>query len=130
VDHFIHKYNELHRLGIEGVAEDALARLLEYSWPGNVRELENTVERAMILAQGKKIRVEYLPSEILGDRPPWKRDFWGEEFSIKKAGRILEEELIRKALKRTNGNRTQAAKVLEISHPSLLSKMKEYGIEG
>jgi two-component system response regulator AtoC len=129
VDHFIHKYNELHGLGTEGIAEDALARLLEYSWPGNVRELENTIERAMILTQGKKIKVDCLPSEILGDRPPWKKDLWGEEFSIKKGSRILEEDLIRKALKRTKGNRSQAAKVLEISHPSLLSKMKEYGIE-
>jgi two-component system response regulator AtoC len=130
VDHFIHKYNEQHSLGTEGIAEDALARLLEYSWPGNVRELENTIERAMILTQGKKILADCLPSEILGDRPPWKRDLWGEEFSIKKAGRIMEEELIRRALKRTKGNRSQAARVLEISHPSLLSKMKEYGIEG
>jgi two-component system response regulator AtoC len=130
VDHFIHKYNEQHGLGTEGIAEDALAWLLEYSWPGNVRELENTIERAMILTQGKKIKADSLPSEILGDRPPWKRDLWAEEFSIKKASRILEEELIRKALKRTKGNRSQAAKVLEISHPSLLSKIKEYGIEG
>jgi two-component system response regulator AtoC len=130
VDHFIQKYNELHGLGTEGIAEDALARLLEYSWAGNVRELENTIERAMILTQGKKIKVDSLPSEIMGDRPPWKRDLWVEEFSIKKANRILEEELIRKALKRTKGNRSQAAKILEISHPSLLSKMKEYSIEG
>jgi two-component system, NtrC family, response regulator AtoC len=130
VDHFIHKYNELHNLRTEGVTEDVLARLLEYSWPGNVRELENTVERAMILAQGKKIGADCLPSEILGERPPWKKNIWEEEFSIKKVSRILEEELIRKALKRTKGNRTQAAKILEISHPSLLSKMKEYGIEG
>ncbi len=130
VDHFIQKYNELHRLGTDGIAEDALARLLEYSWPGNVRELENTIERAMILTQGKKIKVDSLPSEILGDRPPWKKDLWGEEFSIKKASRILEEDFIRKALKRTKGNRSQAARILEISHPSLLSKMKEYGIEG
>ncbi len=129
VDHFIHKYNEQHRLGTEGIAEDALARLLEYPWPGNVRELENTIERAMILTQGKKIEADSLPSEILGESPPWKKDLWGEEFSIKKASRILEEELIRKALKKTKGNRSQAAKVLEISHPSLLSKMKEYGIE-
>ena len=130
VDHFIHKYNELHNLRTEGVMEDALARLLEYSWPGNVRELENTMERAMILAQGKKIGADCLPSEILGERPPWKKNIWEEEFSIKKVSRILEEELIRKALKRTKGNRTQASKILEISHPSLLSKMKEYGIEG
>jgi two-component system response regulator AtoC len=130
VDHFIHKYNELHQLGSEGVAEEVMARLLEYPWPGNVRELENTVERAMILAQGKKIEVDCLPSEILGERAPWKKDIWAEEFSIKKASRMLEEELIRKALKRTGGNRSQASKILEISHPSLLSKMREYGIEG
>jgi two-component system response regulator AtoC len=130
VDHFIHKYNEIHQLSSEGVTEEVLARLLEYSWPGNVRELENTIERAMILTQGKRIGVDCLPSEILGERPAWKKDIWAEEFSIKKASRMLEEDLIRKALKRTGGNRSQAAKILEISHPSLLSKMKEYSVEG
>lgn len=130
VDHFIHKYNEQHGLNTEGVSEDALARLLEYSWPGNVRELENAIERAMILAQGKKIEADCLPSEVLGTRPSWGKDLWGDEFSIKKGNRIMEEELIRKALKKTSGNRTQASKILEISHPALLSKIKEYGIEG
>jgi two-component system response regulator AtoC len=130
VDHFIHKYNELHRLSCEGVTEEVLARLLEYSWPGNVRELENTIERAMILAQGQRIGVDCLPSEVLGQRPAWKKDIWAEEFSIKKANRMMEEDLIRKALKRTGGNRSQASKILEISHPSLLNKMREYSIEG
>ncbi len=129
VEHFIHKYNEQHRLNTEGVAEDVLARLLEYSWPGNVRELENAIERAMILAQGKKIEADCLPSEVLGTRPSWKKDLWGDEYSIKKANRIMEEELIRKALKKTGGNRSHAVKILEISHPALLSKIKEYGIE-
>jgi len=130
VDHFICKYNERHRLNTEGISEDALARLLEYPWPGNVRELENAVERAMILVQGKRIGPDCLPSEVLGGRAPLKRELLGEEFSIKKASRVLEEELIRKALRKTKGNRSQASKILEISHPSLLSKMKEYGIEG
>jgi two-component system response regulator AtoC len=129
VDHFIHKYNEQHGLNTEGVTEDVLARMLEYSWPGNVRELENAIERAMILAQGKKIEADCLPSEVLGTRPPWKKDFWGDEYSIKKASRIMEEELIRKALKKTGGNRSHAVKILEISHPALLTKIKEYGIE-
>ena len=123
VDHFIHKYNERHRLNTEGVTEEALGRLLDYSWPGNVRELENAIERAMILAQGKKIGADCLPPEVLKERIPW------DEFSIKKASRILEEELIRKALKKTSGNRSQASRILEISHPALLSKIKEYGIE-
>jgi two-component system response regulator AtoC len=129
VEHFIHKYNEQHRLNTEGAAEDVLARLLEYSWPGNVRELENAIERAMILAQGKKIEADCLPSEVLGTRPSWKKDLWGDEYSIKKASRIMEEELIRKALKKTGGNRSHAVKILEISHPALLSKIKEYGVE-
>ena len=129
VDHFIAKYNDQHHLTTEGISEEALARLLEYSWPGNVRELENAIERAMILSQGKRIEAECLPSEVLGKRTPWKKEIWPEEYSIKKASRAMEEELIRKALEKTKGNRPQAARLLEISHPSLLSKIKEYNIQ-
>jgi two-component system response regulator AtoC len=55
---------------------------------------------------------------------------WGEELSIKKASRVMEAELIRRALKKTKGNRSQAARLLEISHPALLSKIREYSIGG
>jgi two-component system response regulator AtoC len=131
VEHFIQKYNDLHHLNIQGVTEKALARMLEYPWPGNVRELENAIERAMILSQEPRIEADCLPSEVLGERPPWKREVWGEEeLSIKKASRVMEGELIRRALKKTKGNRSQAAKLLEISHPALLSKIKEYGLGG
>jgi len=128
IDHFIIKYNQQHKLPIEGISEEALGRLLNYSWPGNVRELENIVERAMILTQSRRIGVENLPSEILGSTPQWEKDLLGDKYSIKEVNRIMEAELIRKALKKTKGNRTQAAKLLEISHPALLSKIKEYGI--
>lgn len=130
IEHFIQKYNERHNLSIEGISEEALAFLLDYSWPGNVRELENIIERAMILAQGRKITSENLPTEIKSPEQNRIKKLMEEEISIKKATRLLEEELIRKALKKTGGNRTQAAKILEISHPALLSKIKEYGIEG
>ncbi len=130
VDHFIQKFNQQHRLNLQGVTENSLARLLEYPWPGNVRELENSIERAMILTLGEKIESDSLPSEVLGERAPWKKEIWGEELSIKKASRVMEEELIRRALKKTKGNRTQAARLLEISHPALLSKMKDFGING
>jgi two-component system response regulator AtoC len=130
VDHFIQKYNQQHRLNLQGVTESSLARLLEYPWPGNVRELENAIERAMILTLGEKIESDSLPSEVLGERAPWKKEIWGEELSIKKGSRIMEEELIRRALKKTKGNRTQASRLLEISHPALLSKMKAFGING
>jgi len=129
-EHFIQKYNSLHRLNIQGISENALARMLEYPWPGNVRELENAIERAMILTREPRIEADCLPSEVLGERVPWKREIWGEELSIKKASRAMEAELIRRALKKTKGNRSQAARLLEISHPALLSKIKEYGVDG
>jgi len=128
VNHFIAKYNDQHGLKKEGITEEALARLLEYSWPGNVRELENAIERAMILAKDKKIGVDGLPSEVLMEKSLSARDLPADEFSVRKATRVLEKELIQRALQKTKGNRTQAARLLEISHPSLLSKMKEYSI--
>jgi two-component system response regulator AtoC len=57
-----------------------------------------------------------------------KMDDWFDGYSLKAAQKILEKKLITKALKTTNGNRTHAAKILEISHPSLLSKIKAYDI--
>jgi two-component system response regulator AtoC len=130
VGHFIQKFNQQHHLEVEGVSEETRDLLMEYSWPGNVRELENVVRRSMILSPGRRIDARFLPSEVLEGRgAPFKREFGKEEFSIKKAARIMEEELIRKALKKTKGNRTQAGRILEISHPALLSKMKRYGID-
>ena len=106
--------------------------LLDYPWPGNVRELENTIERAMVLCDGAAHRGR----SVLEDRICKAVDEAGHvrsvggELSIKKATRIVEEELIRKALGATGGNRTNAAKMLEISHRALLYKIKEYGIDG
>ena len=129
VNHFIQKYNQQHKMTMEGIAEEAMAMLLEYSWPGNVRELENAIERAMILSHGQKIDPDYLPPEIRGGARFPKDFFSPDQLSVKKATRILEADLIRRALKKTGGNRSQAARILEISHPALLSKIREYGIE-
>jgi two-component system response regulator AtoC len=94
-----------------------------------VRELENTIERAIVLADGSEIDKENLPAEIQEfeegvPSPPVEE----EVCSIKKASKSLEINLIQKALKRTRGNHTHAAKLLEISHRALLYKIKEYGI--
>jgi len=109
------------------LADDVLAALAGQPWPGNVRELENVIERALVLADGD-IDVAFLatvmelsPSARFGDRVD-------DGLSIKKATRTLEQDLIRRALGVTQGNRTNAAKLLEISHRALLYKMKEYGI--
>ena len=106
----------------------AMKLLMGYGWPGNVRELENVLERAVVLSEGTVITEESLPSALRRSTSPAHAFLASDELSIKKASAYIEEELIRRALRTTGGNRTRAAKLLEISHRSLLYKLKSYGI--
>jgi two-component system response regulator AtoC len=132
--HFIAKYNLRLNRRIAGIAPDALQLMADYAWPGNVRELENAIERAMVLCEGDTITVEGLPELMVtpkasgGPAEPGASAA-GSDLSIKKASRALEEDLIRRALQKTRGNRTRAAELLEISHRALLYKVKEFGID-
>lgn len=129
IKYFIERYNEKHRLKVQGISPTALQRLLENEWPGNVRELENVIERAVVLAGKNKIELSSLPVEIGGKESGVSDGASCNGYSLKKMSRIMEEQLIKKALAKTRGNRTHAAKLLEISHPALLSKMKTFGIQ-
>lgn len=129
VQHFINKHNQNLSRHVKEVDPKALEALINYKWAGNVRELENTIERAVVLADGDKIELDDLPFEIQNYRVEVPTiPLTEEEYSIKKASRMLEMGLIRKALKKTKGNHTQAARLLEISHRALLYKIKDYGI--
>ena len=127
--HFIHRFNKTLGTDVKGLTADAMAQLLEHSWPGNVRELENVLERAMVIADSSQILAEnlFLGQVHKGEdlQPP--EIFEG--LSLKGAQKVVEKDLITRALQETGGNRTRAAKLLEISHPSLLSKMKAYEID-
>jgi two-component system response regulator AtoC len=128
ITHFIKRYNEKHHLKVKTISPRSLNLLLEYEWKGNIRELENAIERAVILSEENRIEPSVLPSDIRKAIIHEEKEPISDEYSIKKMERIMEEQLIRKALDKTQGNRTHAAKLLEISHPSLLSKMKAFGI--
>ncbi len=129
VDHFIQKYSRELNNPIEGINQEALNCLLNYNWKGNVRELENVIERAIVLTDANQIQMENLPIEIQNPKEELRVSGGNDELSIKKASRYLEMDLIKKALHKTNGNHTHAAKLLEISHRALLYKIKEYGIK-
>jgi two-component system response regulator AtoC len=130
VRHFIDQINRKLRLDIDGVDAEAMRMLLEYTWPGNVRELENSMERAMVLAEGRKITTDDLPPHIASPvLPDESLELTEDDLSVKKHGSLLERRLIRQALERTGGNKTRAAELLDLSSRALLYKIREYGLE-
>ncbi len=129
--HFLSRYAPLRPdAAVTGFTPEALEALRAWRWPGNVRELEHAVERAVVLCEGGRIREDDLPDRLReAQREPAPLRADPETLSVKKAGRALEEQLIRRALEKTGGNRTRAAELLELSYRALLYKIKEYGIE-
>jgi len=104
---------------IERISDDAMRCLIDYDWPGNVRELRNAVESALIRATGRTIERDDLPPEI-----------HSRDAGLSHVGSgASEAERIRAALVQTGGNRTEAARLLEISRATLYRRLDEYGIE-
>jgi len=126
--HFIDRFNIRLEKGIKGITPAAMSLLLKHSWPGNVRELENMIERAVVLAEDTILLPEHFPPELGAESDKNRIDDLLEGYSLKAAQKILEKKLITRSLKATAGNRTNAARMLEISYPSLLSKIKTYNI--
>jgi DNA-binding NtrC family response regulator len=118
----------LDSVGMEDVelSEDGMGALRSYSWPGNVRELKNVVLRAGALCDRKVI-----PAALLEVAPDRAADESGAGLLQESArvARKKERELIINALKDTDGNRKQAAKILKVSYRTLLSRIKELQIE-
>jgi two-component system response regulator AtoC len=120
---------------LSGFSAEALDALRAHRWPGNVRELEHAVERAVVLAEGPEIREEDLPDAVRepprapAADPVAAAGQASSDLSLKRAMRAVEEQLVRRALEQTRGNRTRAAELLEISYRALLYKIKEHGIE-
>jgi DNA-binding NtrC family response regulator len=123
VENFLQRCIAANRKDLKGMAESALARLLDYDWPGNVRELENVIERAVTLARSEKIMPDDLPPAIQGAR--------GERIVIDEAAeRILplaevEKEYILRILEKAGGNKYQAAHLLGIDRKTLYRKLSE-----
>jgi two-component system response regulator AtoC len=124
--YFMDKFSASFKKPLMGISSSGMSILLKHHWPGNVRELENMIERAVVLAEGEMLEPEHFAIDLSSEIKDADSLFAGH--SLKQAQKVLEKRMISKALTATGGNRTKAAQLLEISHPSLLSKIKEYGI--
>jgi two-component system response regulator AtoC len=128
IDYFLARANKKLGTRVRAISPEAVRLLSTYSWPGNVRELENTIERSVVLCEGDTLTADGLPERLHTQLDPVQEVLQSGELSIKKTVRVVEETLIRRALVATAGNRTNAAKKLEISHRALLYKIKEYRV--
>jgi two-component system, NtrC family, response regulator AtoC len=125
---FIEHYNRKFKRSIEGVSEDAARLLLRHDWPGNVRELRNAIERAMILEETALISTASLPITI--SHPDGRSDLI-LPVDIPTEGMSLEDNerlLLARALEKTAGNQTQAARLLRITRDTLRYKMKKFNL--
>jgi two-component system NtrC family response regulator len=106
---------------VKGFAPDALAAIDGWRWPGNVRELENKLKRAVIMADGKLVTADDL------DLTPDRED--GGYLNLKAVRETADRAAITRALARSEGNISSAAKMLGISRPTLYDLLRQYGIE-
>jgi two-component system response regulator AtoC len=134
VEHFLAKHRYSATAQPAAISEEAIRRLMEYNWPGNVRELENVIERAVVLSRGQIITSRELPfgdhEAGEGEEGEGDADAKGDSSFFKKSVAQFEKDLIMKALRDANGNRSKAAEMLGIYRRLLYAKIKEYGLEG
>ena len=127
VDHFLKKFAKTARRTVSGIDKGALAALVRYPWPGNVRELEHAVERAVLLGTGPTIGLEDLPSSCTSaDSASGPLN---EAIAKAYTLRDLEREYIQRVLEDTNGNKTEAARILGVDRTTLYRKLDDYKIK-
>ena len=122
--HFLNKYNRELNRSVKGVTSDAMSALISYEWRGNVRELENVIERAVLLGAGDHITIDDLPASIRNTEEKVNVD----SQSLDSAVQAFEKHHIQSVLKRTDGNKSETARLLGIDPSTLYRKMERYGI--
>ena len=126
---FLREFAQENGKAVNEFTADALEWLTHYAWPGNVRELRAAVEHAVVLCRGEKISARDLPPSVRGgsggrgDETPL---FARNDLTVKDA----EKQLIIRALKETNGNRTLAARKVGMSRRTFHRKLHTYHLEG
>lgn len=138
--HFLESYKEKSKRFVSGVSKEAMRALVNYSWPGNVRELENAIERAVIIASGRQIELDDLPDAIrrsASEAFAFARQeraaaagegrAFGIEVDLPAAMDEVEKQVIEATLDYTDGDKSRAAKLLNIGRKTLYRKLEGYG---
>lgn len=128
IEHFIEKYSKENGRENLSLSKETVDTLIKYNFPGNVRELENIIERAVVLSRGNTITVNDLPNVVKGFKAE-KEIPANEETTLIEQVEELEKKLIFDALTKSNGNQSQAGRLLGLTERNLRYKMQKYGIK-
>src|SRR5271154_615143 len=125
-NHFIKKYQKDLGSRVESISDAAMQRLLEHRWRGNVRELENVIERSMVLAPGTVIEANDIKLDLAPEtRSAAVDSFLPEGMTLDQ----FEQSIIKEALNRASGNKSQAARLLGLTRNALRYRLSQMGIE-
>jgi two-component system response regulator AtoC len=125
-NHFVKKLKKDLGSPVESISEAAIARLLEYHWPGNVRELENVIERSMVLASQPVLEAGDIRLDLtVKPRLAGADNFLPDGMTLEG----YEQSIIREALHRASGNKSQAARLLGLTRNALRYRLSQMGIE-
>ena len=125
VEHFLAKYGAENKK----FSKDAMTMLQNYRWKGNVRELENIIERVLLLSEGDIMDVESLPEEVRSGPSREKVSVPSGGIDMEKIMSDTEKSYLLNALEKTNGVKTEAARLLNLTFRSFRHKLKKYGID-
>jgi len=124
---FLREFARENGKAVNDLTADALEALMNYSWPGNVREMRTAIEHAVVLSRGDRISLRDLPATVRGGGSGGDARLpAGKALTVKDA----EKQLILRALKETDGNRTRAAQAIGMSRRTFHRKLHEYHLEG
>jgi len=127
LNYFLEKFNAVNQTSIDGITEEAMEVIMNYNYPGNVRELQNIVERLVVFKRNGRINIEDLPDKLFNSAitSPYESDIVKDYDTLVSE---FEKGLILKALAKSQGVKSQAAKILSINRTTLIEKMKKLGI--
>lgn len=124
--HFLKKYNKELKRNLKGISSEAMSAMMAYQWKGQVRELENIIERSVLLSDNEYLQLEDLPGAIRNTSGSEEVDM--DSQTLEKAVQVFEKHHIQSMLKRTGGNKSEAARLLGIDPSTLYRKMERLGL--
>jgi DNA-binding NtrC family response regulator len=126
--HFLQKYNKELKRNLKGISSEAMSAMMTYQWRGQVRELENIIERAVLLSDNDYLQLEDLPGAIKKSVNSNEVNINMDSESLDEAVQVFEKHHIQSMLKRTEGNKSEAARLLGIDPSTLYRKMERLGL--